>query len=119
MKKKNTEIQPDEPHDLDAFNSYADLGDWNAIQPDEPHDLDAFTCWKPIPGIPLMECNPLPPKPKCYDPTHFCQSWCKCCEDNLVRRIKETEAKDIAALRISALQLISISTHNCVLGRRQ
>jgi hypothetical protein len=101
---------PDTPHDLEAFNSYPALAGWNVD-------------WHLIEGVSVVDHPPLPPMPKLYDSSHFCQSWCKCCEDNLARKFKEEKQKEkqkeIAYQRLVAVQLLALGVPELGLGPRQ
>ena len=81
------------PHDLEAFDSYADdtfefatpprknqrILDW-----DEDSDDDSDDLYEP-PSMPT--CDEVPEEIKvAFDPNHFCPSWVKCCEENLAAK---------------------------------
>lgn len=101
MQTRSTTKCTDIPHDLDAFNSYPSLGDWN------------------VPNLTILQLPALPPMPKNYDPAHFCQSWCKCCEDNLMSKVEEEKVESIAYQRMVARQLLCLGVPELTLGPRQ
>ena len=95
-----------EPHDLEAFNSYADPNfqfqlpvkkqlrfrepytdeDFPSDDEDFPSDDEDDRSW--LEGEPFEEDSEEDSanQPEPFDESHFCPSWNKCCEDNLAAK---------------------------------
>ena len=71
MQTRSMTLRAGVPHDLEAFNSYADPN----FDPYEP---------PPMPSYDEVPCE----IKEFYDPTHFCPSWVDCCEKNLALKPK-------------------------------
>lgn len=68
------------PHDLEAFNSYAD----EDFATTPTNTIITAELYEP-PPMPTYDEVPEDIK-AAFDPSHFCPSWVKCCEDNLARK---------------------------------